>query len=93
MVLKLGFMSPEKCVHYAASHACAPLAAKEEIADAEAEFRSKQGIKKYIRGKYLLWFFIQCAIEIHKAAPTLCRTRKVPKAHIGLVLWNIIFAD
>jgi len=90
--LKPSFNSPEKRVLHAASRVGAPQDGDKEIADAEAEFRGKQGLEKYIRGKYLLWFFVQCAKEIHKVTPALCcETHKVvPKVHIELGVKNAI---
>jgi len=89
--LEPSFKSPEIRVHHAASRVGATWAAGKEIADAEAEFRGKQGLEKYIRGKYLLWFFVQCALEIHKATPVLCKKyREPPKVHVGLSVTNAI---
>ena len=83
--LEPSFSPPKNRIAHLASQVYAPVDTDKDIADAEAEFRSKRGIEKYIRGKYLLWFFIQCAKEIHKATPALCTThKKVPKAHVEL---------
>ena len=89
--LKPSFNSPEKRVLHAASRVGAPQDGDKEIADAEAEFRGKQGLEKYIRGKYLLWFFVQCAKEIHKATPDIRENYKAaPKVHIELSVKNAI---
>lgn len=83
------FASPGNRVKHAASSVKAPVAVEHEIANAEAEFRAKQGLKKYIRGKYLIWFFVYCAKAIHEAIPSLCTEyRKPPKIHLQLGVEN-----
>ena len=83
--LKESYILQGNRVGHAATRVDAPMSKDTEIAEAEAEFRRQQGCKKYIRGKYLLWFFIQCAKEIYKAIPCLCRKyQKPPKIHIEL---------
>jgi len=92
--LKLSFEPPERRIHHAASKVKVPQATSKEINDTEAEFRGKQGLEKYIRGKYLLWFFVQCAKEIHGEIPHICekyKNKKPPKVHIELSVKNAIF--
>lgn len=85
------FASPDDRIQHAASCIGALRATDEEIAATDVEFRSKEGLKKYIRGKYILWFFVQCGKEIHKAIPSLCPRYKVaPKTRIGLGVGNAI---
>jgi hypothetical protein len=89
--LKPEFNSSESRIHYAALRVGAVQANDTEIARAEVEFRGKHGLEKYIRGKYLLWFFIQCGKEIHKSIPLFCpRHKDVPKARIPLGSRNAI---
>ncbi len=87
--LKPNFISPSCRTQYAALCVNAPMAVGNEIANAEAEFRDKKGLEKYIRGKYLLWFFVYCAKAIHQAIPSLCtKYKKPPKIHIELCVDN-----
>lgn len=87
--LNPNFASPSSRVQHAALCVKAPVAPEHEIANAESEFRSKQGLEKYIRGKYLLWFFVYCAKAIHQAIPSLCtKYGKPPKIHIDLNVKN-----
>lgn len=89
--LEPSFKSPENRVQHAALRVGVARTVGKEIIDAEAEFRGKQGLEKYIRGKYLLWFFVQCTLEIHKATPVLCeKYREPPKVHVGLGVTNAI---
>ena len=83
--LNPSFLSAGNRLRHAGSRVAAMQATDDEIADAEVEFREKEGIRKYIRGKYLMWFFVQCAKEIHEALPSLCpRYSVVPQARLGL---------
>ena len=89
--LKQSYNSASSRISYAASRVCAQIASISEIDNAEIEFRRKLGIEKFIRGKYILWFFIQCALEIHQSIPHLCARHKVvPKAKVGLGVKNAI---
>jgi len=83
--LKERYKSQRERIRYAARRVDAPMSDESEIAKVEREFRRLQGLEKYIRGKYLIWFFIQCIKEIHKAIPGLCpRYNRAPKVHIDL---------
>jgi hypothetical protein len=51
----------------------------EEIAEMEREFRAKEGVERFIRGKYLIQFLSDCTNEIQGAIPTvLSRFDKIP---------------
>ena len=83
--LRESYILQSNRVRHAAMCVDVPMSKDTEIAEAEAEFRRQQGREKYIRGKYLLWFFIQCAKEIHKAIPCFCQKyQRPPKIHIEL---------
>lgn len=89
IMLKKECSSPDARVQHVAmclNNIVSPL---HELATSEAEFRKKEGLKKYIRGKYLLWFFVQCALEIHTAIPIFCeKYRSPPKRRVGLGVGN-----
>jgi hypothetical protein len=73
----------------AAALVSAQAAATEDLSNAEAEFRSKQGPERFTRGKYLLWFFVQCANEIHQSISLFCTNHTVsPKACVSLGVGN-----
>lgn len=89
--LAQSFISSRDRIQYAASCVSAERAMDDEIIAALDEFQSKEGPKKYIRGKYLIWFFVQCGKEIHQAIPNLCPRYTVrPKNRIGLGITNAI---
>ena len=89
IVLKKEWISPNARVQHIATRLNDTASPPHELAASEAEFRKKQGLKRYIRGKYLLWFFVQCALEIHKAIPTICEKYKSPPKHrVGLGVGN-----
>ncbi len=89
--LKEGYNSQVERIRYAAKRVSAPMSEESEIAKVESDFRRLHGLEKYIRGKYLIWFFIQCLKEIHKAIPDLCsRYQRAPKVHIDLSVANVM---
>lgn len=49
-----------------------------EVQEAEEAFRALQGPKKFVRGKYLLWFFAEFAAALHGAIPKFCTRHKTP---------------
>ncbi|ETA68482.1 hypothetical protein MettiDRAFT_1954 [Methanolobus tindarius DSM 2278] len=50
----------------------------ESISVVEKEFHEKDGAEKYIRGKFMLWFFYCCATTIHKSIPKISNKYKKP---------------
>ena len=44
----------------------------DDLRKVEVEFRSKKGPEKYIRGKFVRWFFVQCNLEIHRCISCFC---------------------
>ncbi len=56
-----------------------------EVSGAEAEFRQHQGAERFVRGKYLLWFLVEFALEIHRSISVLVRRLKdSPKVRISI---------
>jgi hypothetical protein len=56
-----------------------------EVSGAEAEFRQHKGAERFVRGKYLLWFLIEFALEIHRSISVLIRRFKdSPKVRISI---------
>lgn len=56
-----------------------------EVSDAESEFRQRQGAERFIRGKYLMWFLVEFALEIHRSISVLIRRFKdSPKVRISI---------
>ena len=73
----------EQRVEHAAKSVELDRSAEAELGVAEAEFRAKQGLEKFVRGKYLLWFFVQNALALHAAIPKYCtRHPRPPKIHV-----------
>lgn len=80
--IKAKFSSPIEGVNEAANYVGVTAATPENLAVAEIEFRENQGLEKFIRGKYLLWFFVQYALEIHKNIHIFCsHYTSPPKCH------------
>lgn len=85
------FAFPGDRIQHVATCLSAERAMDDKINAALDEFQSKEGPKRYIRGKYLLWFFVQCGKEICQALPNLCPRYTVrPKNRIGLGIGNAI---
>lgn len=56
-----------------------------EVSGAEAEFRQHKGAERFVRGKYLLWFLVEFALEIHRSISVLIRRLKdSPKVRISI---------
>lgn len=56
-----------------------------ELAAAEEEFRQHQGTERFVRGKYLLWFLVEFALEIHRSiTQIIARFTRPPKAKISI---------
>ncbi|SMH34721.1 DUF4435 domain-containing protein [Methanohalophilus portucalensis] len=63
----------------------------DSIKDIKIEFCRKQGPKKHIRGKYMLWFMLMCTKEIHKSITYICsKYRKPPKVRTEIGLKNAV---
>lgn len=55
-----------------------------ELVKSEAEFRRSQGANRFIRGKYMLWFLVEFALEIHRSISLLvARFTGSPKVRIS----------
>lgn len=55
-----------------------------ELSNVEWEFRQKQGIERFIRGKYLLSFMVEFALEIHRSiSAIISRFATSPKLRIS----------
>jgi hypothetical protein len=69
-----------------ASHRCQlPGANSKLLRETEREFRANGGVGKYVRGKYILWYFVQFVLSLHAASPRFCsKLAKKPKARISL---------
>jgi hypothetical protein len=61
----------------------------EELRAAELDFRAGSGLKRFVRGKYLLWLFAESAAAFHAAIPKFCaRHTTPPKARVTLGAGN-----
>lgn len=79
------YSSATSRVGYAAH--CVGLSASEEdlIRAVEQEFREKSGLSRFVRGKYLLWLFVESAIALHGAIACYCsRYQKSPRVRVTL---------
>lgn len=83
--LKPEFEIAESRVQEASSCVGVNASPMDEIAKTEQEFRQNQGIEKFIRGKYLIWFLVEFSLEIHRSIATICnKYTKPPKLKISM---------
>lgn len=83
--LKPKYVQSYERVLYAANCVQAGPSDNASLAAAESEFRSKDGPQRFTRGKYLLWFFVHCAKELHAAIAEFSQVyRTPPKVRVEL---------
>jgi hypothetical protein len=83
------YAAPNARVVYAAG--CVGLSASDEeaVRIAEREFRDRSGPSRFVRGKYLLWLFVESAAAVHRAISYYCpRYPKPPKVGVSLGAGN-----
>ena len=76
-------------VQYAARCVNLTPADQNDLYEVEAEFRIDNRIEKYVRGKYLMWFIIEHALELHRSVfLILNRFSAPPKVRVSLGAGN-----
>lgn len=61
------------------------LSQSDELSNVEDEFRQRRGAERFIRGKYMLWFFVEFALEIHRSISSLApQFVRPPKMRISI---------
>jgi hypothetical protein len=80
---------PMSRVNYAA-HCVGLLASDDEsLRNVEQEFREKSGLSRFVRGKYLLWLFVESAVAVHRAIECYCtRYHRPPRVRVTLGAGN-----
>lgn len=74
---------------YAATATGLHLAKEEDISKICLEFSQKGGAEKFIRGKYLYWFFFEYAKNIHESISQICpNIAKPPKVAVAIGIKN-----
>ena len=85
IILKDKFETELSRLQHAAKCVNLPSSDQAELSKLENEFREKEGAKRFIRGKYLLWFLVEFAQEIHRSLPLLfARFPTSPKIRITI---------
>jgi hypothetical protein len=60
-----------------------PVSSQRELEEALQEFLASGGEERFIRGKYLMWFFVEFARDVHRNLPTyLPRYQKSPRVRV-----------
>ncbi|MFS2047481.1 DUF4435 domain-containing protein [Variovorax sp. Varisp41] len=89
--LKSEFASKDSRLQHSAKCAGVSVASAEDIATAEQEFLAKDGLQKFVRGKYCIWFFLACASNIHRNISGIAaRYTQTPKPKIAVGPKNAI---
>lgn len=67
-------------------------AEKEVLEEAEAEFREMGGVDNYVRGKYVLWFFVNFLWSVYESISEYCAryAAKKPKVRVSFGVENAI---
>lgn len=85
------FASTQSRLQIAADSVCLPTASEADLAKAQVRFDEKQGTERLIRGKYLLWFMVEMALDIHRSiASIVARFTSPPKVRISLGIGNVM---
>lgn len=91
ITLKSTYQNVDERLGYAADKCNLVSTNPEVISEIENEFIGKSGPEKYIRGKYLLWFFINFAFSVHDSIMEFCsRYKSKPKAKVSLGIKNAL---
>jgi hypothetical protein len=76
-------------VRYAADCVGFPPSDEESLRTAEQDFRYRLGLSRFVRGKYLLWPFVESAVALHKAIAYYCpRYSRPPRVRVTLGAGN-----
>jgi len=78
IALKSDFVLEASRIQNAADAVNAPIGAAGDLKAVEMEFRAKAGIEKFVRGKYLVSFFLECTESLRLAIPALFNRHPVP---------------
>jgi hypothetical protein len=76
--LKTEFYAPRSRIEYSGRRCNLGCSDPKDIDECQLEFHDKEGSEKFVRGKYLLWFFVQCALSIHESIVTFCGKYSAP---------------
>ncbi len=85
IALKPCFSLDASRIQHAADAVNAPIASADDLKTVELEFRKKAGIEKFVRGKYLISFFIECTEALRLAIPVLFRRHTAPPGKTACV--------
>lgn len=89
LTIRPEYSEPAARIQMAADCLHLPVSTPDEINSAENEFCQKNGAERFIRGKYLLWFLVELAINIHQSiCSIISRFSKPPKAKISFSATN-----
>lgn len=87
--LRDAYQAAASLVEYAAEAVNLEPSSDDELRAAEQAFRDRNGPKRFVRGKYLLWLLVESAIAFHADIAKFCaRHATPPKLRVTLGLAN-----
>ena len=87
--LRTGFESERSRLEHAARCVNLRSSGGSELAEAETEFRQRDGAERFIRGKYLLWFMIELALDVHRSVSSIVsRFSTPPRVRVSIGAGN-----
>lgn len=93
ITLKPEFISYESRVEYAGKCCNLLISNRDNLACIEKEYREQNGPQIFTRGKYVLWFFVECALKIYESIATYCSKYKAPpKVHTNFGTKNALIS-
>lgn len=88
--VKAEYKAAEARIKFASERTSAAMSVPNDLAAAEAEFRAANGPGKFVRGKYIMWFFAESIRVLHQAIPTHFPHHTVPRARVAMGAGNAI---
>lgn len=89
LLLKPEYQSREARLNLISEKLGIPSSSVLDIITAENEFRNSEGVEKYVRGKYLLWFMVEIIQELQRSITKIIhRYNQPPKMNVVFGIKN-----
>lgn len=89
--LKNHFLLPQSRLEHVAKCVSLESATLENLISIESEFRMKLGGERYIRGKFLIWFMAEFALDVHRSILNIVkRFTNSPKLKVTIGYSNLM---
>lgn len=89
--LKNEFVQSATRIEFAGKCCCCECSSSDLLSESEHNFRQNNGSKIFIRGKYVLWFFVQFCLNIYESIDKFCtKYSKKPKVRVSIGQTNAL---